>query len=94
MFHESRFFRALESNLDHPPSVALNHAIWAVAATESSEHHNIAADLYHLARKHAEDLEMKVNSPRTQHRHFLKLTETRGEVKIYYSRLLRSAGTL
>lgn len=36
--------------------------MWAIAASETTEHQDIAENLYTLSRKHAEDLEMRVGN--------------------------------
>ena len=62
MIHKSRFFRALTGNSSRVPPLALRYAMWAIAASETTEHQDIAENLYTLSRKHAEDLEMRVGN--------------------------------
>jgi hypothetical protein len=92
MFNESRFFEAIEKTPDYPPLVALRYAIWALAATATIEHRALASDLYELARKHAEDLENKVQSTCCPQSHEAKLTEQSEEEKICCPWPLLNAG--
>ncbi|CZR66016.1 uncharacterized protein PAC_15916 [Phialocephala subalpina] len=59
MIHKSRFSQALNGSPNQTPPLALRYAMWAVAASETSEHQDIAEKLYTISRKHAESLEME-----------------------------------